>query len=311
MPNALQKGTAQAIVNIFETGKALGEYGQVTLLAGDSGHLTYGRSQTTLASGNLFLLIKAYVGATGAAFASALAPFLPRLAAPDFSLDQDANFRALLREAGGDPVMREVQDAFFDRVYWAPAAARASLLKLKTPLAFATLYDSQVHGSLQRILERTLNGHGTVAKLGEKAWVAAYVAERRAWLAGHANTLLRKTVYRMEALQKLIGDEKWELPLPLSVRGVTIDESVLSGAAVRVSAEEGTRLLRLSQPLMEGEDVRMLQKALKRALGDNKFEADGIFGPATELALLKYQRDNGLTVDGVAGPATRSKLKLG
>ena len=54
----LQKKAAQAVVNVFETGHARGEYGQVTLLPGDSGHLTYGRSQTTLASGNLFLLIK-------------------------------------------------------------------------------------------------------------------------------------------------------------------------------------------------------------------------------------------------------------
>ena len=58
--NDLQKRTAQAIVNIFETGRVAGDYGAVTLLPGDAGHLTYGRSQTTLGSGNLFLLIKAY-----------------------------------------------------------------------------------------------------------------------------------------------------------------------------------------------------------------------------------------------------------
>ena len=50
-----QKRTAQAIVNIFETGRVHGDYGQVTLLAGDTGHLTYGRAQTTLASANLSL----------------------------------------------------------------------------------------------------------------------------------------------------------------------------------------------------------------------------------------------------------------
>ncbi|MBI4472716.1 MAG: hypothetical protein HY646_08615 [Acidobacteria bacterium] len=43
----LQERTAQAIANIFETGRAHGDYGKVTLLAGDRGHLTYGRSQTT------------------------------------------------------------------------------------------------------------------------------------------------------------------------------------------------------------------------------------------------------------------------
>jgi chitosanase len=32
----LQKKTAQSVVNIFETGRALGDYGKVTLLAGAS-----------------------------------------------------------------------------------------------------------------------------------------------------------------------------------------------------------------------------------------------------------------------------------
>ena len=49
----LNKLSIQAIVNVFETGRAHGDYGKVTLLSGDSGHLTYGRSQTTLASGKI------------------------------------------------------------------------------------------------------------------------------------------------------------------------------------------------------------------------------------------------------------------
>ena len=72
MLSDLQKKTAQAIVNVFETSQVLGDYGKVTLLPGDSGHLTYGRSQTTLASGNLFLLINAYCQAGDAAFGPAL-----------------------------------------------------------------------------------------------------------------------------------------------------------------------------------------------------------------------------------------------
>src|SRR5262245_18419428 len=116
--SALQKKTTQSIVNIFETGSALGDYIQVTLLSGDPGHLTYGRSQTTLASGNLFLLIKAYCDAPDATFAEPLRTYKDRLAAADVSLDNDVTLRRLLREAGGDTVMRTTQDAFFDRVYW-------------------------------------------------------------------------------------------------------------------------------------------------------------------------------------------------
>src|SRR5262249_26614387 len=142
MISVTQKLTAQAIVNIFETSTALGDYGNVTLLAGDTGHLTYGRSQTTLASGNLFLLLKAYNAANGAAFAADFAPFLPRVQARDLSLDHDTAFRSLLHSAGSDPVMHMVQDLFFDRVYWAPAAAAATRVGIETALGSAVVYDS-------------------------------------------------------------------------------------------------------------------------------------------------------------------------
>jgi hypothetical protein len=104
MVTELQKRTAQAIINIFETGRLRGDYGNVTVARNDAGHLTYGRSQTTLASGNLFLLIRAYVDAPGADFAEALRPYLPRLEARDFTLDGDATLRQTLRQAGDDVV---------------------------------------------------------------------------------------------------------------------------------------------------------------------------------------------------------------
>jgi chitosanase len=42
----IQQKTIKAIVNVFETGQPAGNYSAVTVLAGDSGHLTYGRSQS-------------------------------------------------------------------------------------------------------------------------------------------------------------------------------------------------------------------------------------------------------------------------
>src|SRR5579859_3352488 len=111
-----QKRIAQAIVNIFETGTAEGNYADVTLIPNDPGHLTYGRSQTTLGSGNLYLLIKDYCDAPGAQYADGLAPYLTRLKAKDLSLDNDGDLKRLLKQAGNDPVMHTVQDAFFDRI---------------------------------------------------------------------------------------------------------------------------------------------------------------------------------------------------
>ncbi len=306
----LQKKTAMAIVNVFETGQVLGDYGKVTLLPGDPGHLTYGRSQTTLASGNLFLLIKAYSETSEAALAGELAPYLDRLADQDLSLDHDAAFRGLLRHAGEDPVMQGAQDDFFDRVYWAPALKSSDFIGVKTTLGTTVVYDSRIHGSWHRLRDRTSTQYGAPADLGETAWIGRYVEVRRDWLANHSIPILRRTVYRMDAFQRLIQSDNWALDLPIQVRGWTIDESVLiGGPAVRASAEVAEiRLLRLRRPFMQGSDVRDLQEKLAGLSLD--LEVDGVFGPGTEQAVQAYQRRNGLVADGIVGAATRSALAL-
>ena len=183
-----QKRTAWAIVNIFETGLPLGDYGMVTLLPGDSGHLTYGRSQTTLGSGNLALLLHDYCQ-SGGAFAAELVPWLDDVDRKDLSLDDSSEFRRLLHSAGDDPVMQHVQDIFFERVYWQPAVERAQRLNLQLALSTTVVYDGTVHGSVARICASTNKKLGTTGvseSVDEHAWTAAYVAERRAWLGSHS-----------------------------------------------------------------------------------------------------------------------------
>jgi chitosanase len=306
MLTGLQKATAQAIVNIFETGSALGDYANVTLIPGDPGHLTYGRSQTTLASGNLFLLIRQYCQAANAEFADALRPFLDRLDAHDLSLDQNTTLRQTLRQAGADPVMHTVQDAFFDRVYWTPAVASADAIGVASPLGVATVYDSTVHGSWKIVRDKTIERFGNVASLGEDAWIAHYVQVRRDWLANHPKPVLHATVYRMDALQKLISAGNWMLQLPITVRGILIDPHALSGSASAHDPDE--RLLKLTTPHLQGEDVRALQQALMNA--GITVGVDGDFGKQTQAAVEKFQHDHGLTVDGIVGAATRSALHM-
>ena len=56
-----------------------------------------------------------------------------------------------------------------------------------------------------------------------------------------------------------------------------------------------------------GEDVKVLQRALKRA-GFDAGTIDGIFGSRTEAAVRAFQRANGLQVDGIVGPKTWAAL---
>ena len=310
MLTKLQKKSAQAIVNIFETGQIHGEYGKVTLLAGDSGHLTYGRSQTTLASGNLFLLIKAYCETDNAHFAKELKGYLNRLGKRDVQLDRNITFRRLLEEAGDDPVMQEVQDDFFDRVYWNPSSRNAKQHGLTSSLATAVVYDSHIHGSWKRILKRTNIRHGTAKKIGQRKWIRQYISERRNWLHTHSNTLLHKTVYRMDSFRDLIRQKKWSLELPFRIRGFRIDENVLMRARpIRASAQDPEeRHLRRQRPLMRGPDVKVVQRGLKKA--GFAIKVDGVFGAKTEKAVKAFQQRRGLQIDGIVGPATLHALGL-
>lgn len=310
MLSDLQKKTAQAVVNIFETGRVRGNYGSVTLLEGDTGHLTYGRSQTTLASGNLYLLINAYCETPGAEFATELRNYLTPLANRDTILDYNMDCRSCLSRAGDDPVMRDVQDQFFDRVYWDPCIKATDTLGISTALGTSVIYDSHIHGSWKMMRNATTTKHGSPKTSGENAWISNYVEERKGWLANHSNTLLRKTVYRMDTFRQLIDSGKWDLSLPLSVRGVEINEEVLlEGTAVRVSAHEATeRILQLETPFMQGDDVKEVQQALNQA--NITVGVDGIFGRETAVAVIQFQTANGLTADGIVGPASRSALGL-
>jgi N-acetylmuramoyl-L-alanine amidase len=52
---------------------------------------------------------------------------------------------------------------------------------------------------------------------------------------------------------------------------------------------------------LNGKEVIRLQNLLK-------INADGIFGPATERAVIEFQKQNNLTADGVVGPRTWNRL---
>ena len=71
----------------------------------------------------------------------------------------------------------------------------------------------------------------------------------------------------------------------------------------------GSRLLKLTRPLLEGDDVRQVQQALVRAGFD--LTIDGFFGPKTEEAVKGFQQQKNLQpVDGIVGPTTLTALGL-
>lgn len=303
-----QAATIKAIVNLFETSQVLGDYGKVTVLRGDTGRLTYGRSQTSLGSGNLARLLRQYCANPGARFATRLAPHLARFDQQEAGLDTDARVHNLLRACADDRVMRDTQDLFFDATYWAPALSAARNAGITTPLGMAVVYDSQVHGTWTDLRRRTDDEAGTLQQLGEPAWISAYVDQRRRWLAGHRNPLLRQTVYRMDALRRLIDQGFWGLPLPLVVRDQEISTATLAATprGCYDGPQPGTRAIALAEPVLRGLDVRLLQLALS----DRGIDvlADGIFGQTSRTRMTEYQIAHGKPATGVADLALIGEL---
>ena len=301
-----QGRTIRALVNLFETGQVLGDYGSVTVIEGDTGHLTFGRSQTTLA-GNLHKLIAQYCANVGARFGPRLAEWLPRLEARDLTLDRDTKLHNVLRASADDPVMRETQDEFFDMTYFDPAVAAATRFGITEPLGVAVVYDSKVHGSWERIRDRV---PGKPPDRGERAWVRDYVAARRAWLAGNKRADLRATVYRMDACARLIEQDMWSLELPLVVRGAEISATTLAATprGCYDGPPPGSRALavEVGRPLLRGLDVRLVQLGLS----DRGFDvlADGVFGRRSAEFVADYQRRRALPATGIADPALIMEL---
>lgn len=302
------KAVCMAVINVFETGKVLGDYSKVTLIPGDTGHLTYGRSQTTLAGGGLYFLIDLYCRQENAVYGVDLQGYLPRLLARDLSLDHDEVFKQALKFAGADPTMRRVQDAFFDDFYWKPAHAIFTRNGWSLPLSMAVVYDSTVHGSFHRIASRV-----SLSISSEKDWVARYVMERLNWLSKHSRSDLRKTAYRPTFFLGQISSNRWNLELPMTVNGVLLSEDTLKDKVpvpvpARASSERVLRYVKDS--LMSGPDVVELQEALRGLNQVHGIQTDGVFGLKTQDAVKKFQRMAYLKPDGIVGPRTRMALGL-
>jgi chitosanase len=229
-----KKKICQEIINIFESGSAAGDYSNVTLIPGDSGGLTYGRSQTTLNSGNLYKLLALYferlneidIGSWTVA-QNILNMNLWRFKEMDQSLNNDKIIHSVLRELGSQSgLMKSVQDEFFDTVYWMTAQSMCESLELTLPLSWAIVYDGIIQGGFSIVRKRF--PEVPPSKGGdERIWITAYLKARHNWLLtniswGAPYNADDITVYRPETFMNLIELQNWNLNPPLDVQSIEI-----------------------------------------------------------------------------------------
>ncbi|HYD87872.1 MAG TPA: peptidoglycan-binding protein [Vitreimonas sp.] len=312
----IEIGTIDAIVSLFETNSP-GKYDAIARSAQDRGGLSYGKHQAALVSGSLHRLISQYCSADGAQCADRLRPYLPQMQAEDRALDHDDALVAVLREAAADPVMQRTQDEYFNHHYMGPALREAQACGFVTPLGCAVVYDSFVHGSWEAMKGRASNVAGQPSAQNERQWIAAYLSERRAWLAGHSNALLPRTVYRMDCFLDLIRQDAWDLRLPLTLQlnGFTFtltawdlgahlfDDPVFRAEATGLGIVKARRAV-----VAEGRDRHVQLLLADLGLLNASSGVDGKFGSGSANAVRSFQLSSGMTGTGEVDAGTYVQL---
>jgi hypothetical protein len=227
---------AMAIVSVFETGSAFGDFSAVAIL-NDGAGISYGFSQFTHRSGALAEVLEKYLELGGEVGRLRIEAGLP-IAKDDSAsgirkLVSDRRFQSALRSAGKTNDMRQVQVQVAIARYLQPAIDECGRLGLNHPLSLAVVYDSLTHGSWERIsktvrvasIDAMTTSRGVTQTL-ETAWITEYVECRDRWLASIER--LSVTRYRTRFFLNQIKAENWDLKLPINVRGVRITTDLIS-----------------------------------------------------------------------------------
>jgi hypothetical protein len=128
--------------------------GYATYQTYDSGIISYGRFQFTLAAGSFVTVITRYLERATGATVDGLRTYLPRFAAKDESLRQDAALKALCQQAASDPIMQAVQDEVATEGYWQTVIDLSIAPRnIQTPLGYALLFDMSIqHGRFNHLV---------------------------------------------------------------------------------------------------------------------------------------------------------------
>lgn len=154
----------------------------------DSGIVSYGFLQFTLAGGSLISLIQNYLNKSQSETAEGLRKMLPRIEARDELLRDDRNFLDLLRDAADEQEMIDAQYEIGTNGYWQQVVDGYIVSRdLQYPLTWALLFDMGVnfgvnHGFV-RLAERDLGvpsrSNPALSGLGEEQLVTYIIQLRK------------------------------------------------------------------------------------------------------------------------------------
>ncbi|HEV8591918.1 MAG TPA: chitosanase [Pyrinomonadaceae bacterium] len=235
----IDKTKALAIVRIFETGKADGDYAAVAVL-NDGAGVSFGINQFTHRSGALAKVVELYLENGGVVAGEVLTQRLPELNKPTLSsiesLANDEQFKKALKASAITSEMKAAQIRVAEKLYLRPATDECERLGFITPLALAVVFDSITHGSWEKLRDRVVAKpippvRPYITPAGELKWITEYVRRRDAWLSSIPR--LAATRYRTRFFLNQIAIGNWELKLPMRVHGVRLsNEMIAANSAV-------------------------------------------------------------------------------
>ena len=223
------------ITGIFESGRPGGN--PAAYQNRDSGIVSYGAHQVTLASGNLGRVLSVFFQNSNSPASQALQnEYFARVQAIDGNLRNDTRFRDLLIEAGKEEAMTVAQDDIFAIGFYNPSIEKVKELGLRTPLGMATIYDTRIqHGGgglnfLIGLTDKATGGRAGTGNITEASWLAAFMDEREALLNRLADkserngdsvsgNFLRTSTFRVRELRNLLTADNLSLTGNFTVRG--------------------------------------------------------------------------------------------
>lgn len=147
----------------------------------NSGIVSYGKHQATLASGSLHKVIDLYTQTSNSEQSKKLAAYLTKTETKDKTLRNDAEFKELLIGAAKDALMGQAQDKVFSENYWLPVVKIGKELGIQSEIGLAVLYDTNIQGGLKSVLERTYKEIGSQA-VDEKEFLNVFLLQRNEYL---------------------------------------------------------------------------------------------------------------------------------
>lgn len=151
---------AFAITSAFEGG------GYATYQTYDSGIISYGRFQFTLAAGSFITVITRYINQANGPTVDGLRGYLPRINARDESLRKDDGLKNLCKTAAADPIMQNIQDQVATEGYWGDVIGLSIAPRnIKSALGYALIFDMAIqHGKYNFLIPKTETDLGVPSK---------------------------------------------------------------------------------------------------------------------------------------------------